>query len=137
MALKQNGGALSSRIFLSRSIMALSVRLLPALIALLSLLSLAAPAGAQSTPSLQGVWTGTRTESGSLGSLPATSLQTFTLYQTAPGGNVVGTIAIYWPGTSYYWSGAASGSITGTTLSLTFTPEIVNLPSGNTACGET
>ncbi len=100
-------------------------------------LGLSRPAFAQSSPSLQGSWIGYRTETGSLGSLPANSTETYVLYQASPGGNVVGTIAIYWPGTTYYWSGSASGTVSGSNLSLTFTPEVVNLPAGNTACGET
>jgi hypothetical protein len=106
------------------------------LLALLCFFGFATQASAQ-TVNLQGTWTGVRTESGALGSLPATSNQVFALYQTSGGSTVVGTIAIYWPGTSYYWSGSATGTISGSTMSLTFTPEIVNLPSGSTACGET
>ena len=64
---------------------------------------------------------GSRTETGSLGPFPANSNQSLTLFQVSPGGNVVGTLTTYWPGTNYTWSAYASGTITGSTLALTWT----------------
>jgi YD repeat-containing protein len=135
MARNRNG--LGLRICLSRLLAPLPLKLTLALILLACLSLFSSTAAAQSTPSMQGVWTGTRNETSPPSGLPADSIQTFTLYQTSPGGAVVGTVAIYWPTTSYYWSGSASGTISGSTISLTFTPEIVNLPSGASACAET
>jgi RHS repeat-associated protein len=98
---------------------------------------LAPPAQAQTFPNFSGGWTGTRTQTGAVPpGLPATSNQTLTLFQTAPGGNVVGTLATYWPGTPYYWTSYASGTITGSTMAFTFTPTVSNLPAGTMACGE-
>jgi RHS repeat-associated protein len=109
-----------------------------ALVAIATLLTyLAPPAQAQTFPNFSGAWTGTRTQTGLVPpGLTATSNQTLTLFQTAPGGNVVGTLATYWPGTPYYWTSYASGTITGSTMAFTFTPTVINLPGGTTACGE-
>lgn len=76
--------------------------------------------------------------SSSPSNLPAVSNQTLMLYQVSPGGNVVGTLSTYWPGTPYSWSSYASGTISGSTLTLTWTiiPSTVNLPAGDSACGE-
>ena len=104
---------------------------------LLALLCCLLPASSQAV-SLQGPWNGTRTQTPP-GSLPASSNQTLTLYQASPGGAVVGMLSTYWPGTAYYWAASASGTISGSTLTLTWsiTPGTVNLPSGTMACGET
>ena len=88
---------------------------------------------------MQGQGSGSRTESGSLGGLPANSTQEIVLFQVTSGGPVVGSLTTVWPGTPYTWSAAVSGTISGSTMSLTWTitPGSVNLPAGNTACGET
>ena len=103
-----------------------------------TLLTYFAPsAQAQTFPNFSGAWNGTRTQTGTIPpGLTATSNQTLTLFQTAPGGNVVGTLATYWPGTPYYWTSYASGTISGSTMAFTFTPTVINLPGGTTACGE-
>ena len=96
----------------------------------------ALPATAQ-VAYLQGTMNGARVESPSAPGLPAGSNQAVTLYQVPGSSSVVGTMATYWPGTAYYWQAKVSGTISGSTLSLTWTPGLVNLPAGDTACTET
>jgi RHS repeat-associated protein len=97
----------------------------------------ARPAYAQTTPLLQGGWGGARTQTGTIPpGLTANSSQTLTLYQTTPGGSVVGSLATWWPGTPYYWTSYVSGTISGSTMSFSFTPTVANLPAGDVACGE-
>jgi RHS repeat-associated protein len=96
-------------------------------------------ASAQTPLNLTGSWTGERVETGSFGSLPANSNQVLILYQTTSGGPVVGLLSTFWPGTPYYWSAYASGTLSGDALNLTWTviPATVVLPAGNTACSVT
>jgi RHS repeat-associated protein len=113
-------------------------RRLAAFVALACLLFAALPASAQTFPNFSGTWTGTRTET-IPGSPPSTSNQALTLYQVTPGGSVTGMLTTYWPGTAYTWSAYASGTISGSTLALTWTiiPSTVFMPPGSGACGET
>src|ERR1700735_3774035 len=109
-----------------------------ALLAIACLLSASPPAHAQTFPNLSGTGTGTRTQSPPPSGFPATSSQALTLYQVSPGGNVTGMLTTYWPGTAYTWTAYASGTISGSTLALTWTiiPGTAVLPSGGVACGE-
>ena len=92
-----------------------------AFIAVAFLLFASLPVSAQTFPNLSGTGTGNRTESGSLGGLPANSSQALTLFQVSPGGNVTGMLTTWWPGTAYTWSAYVSGTISGSTLALTWT----------------
>jgi RHS repeat-associated protein len=107
-----------------------------ALLTLLTLLIFALPAAAQTFPNLSGTWTGSRVQTSPPPGTPANSNQVMTLYQVSPGGNVVGTITTYWPGTNYTWTGYASGTISGSTLALTYTMiPSTEIPSGG-GCSE-
>jgi len=110
-----------------------------AFIAVAFLLFASLPVSAQTFPNLSGTGTGNRTESGSLGGLPANSSQALTLFQVSPGGNVTGMLTTWWPGTAYTWSAYVSGTISGSTLALTWTiiPSTVVEPPGVGACGTT
>jgi RHS repeat-associated protein len=98
-----------------------------------------ANASAQTLPNLSGAWTGQRTQTQTGGDMPANSNQVLTLYQLASGDAIIGILSTYWPGTAYYWSAAASGTLSGNTLTLTWTiiPGTVSLAPGHIACGET
>ena len=131
MPAKQQGRNAPRRFSSSRSFAALV--LLTAFLLFVSL-----PAHAQTFPNLSGTGTGTRTQSPPPSGFPATSSQALTLYQVTAGGNVVGTLTTYWPGTAYTWTAYVSGTISGSTLALTWTiiPGTAVLPSGGVACGE-
>jgi RHS repeat-associated protein len=86
---------------------------------------------------LSGVWTGTRTETN--GGVASSSNQVLMLYQLSSGDPVVGTLTTYWPGSTNHWNAVASGTVSGSALTLTWTiiPASVSLPPGSTACSAT
>lgn len=94
----------------------------------------AQPATAQTFPLLQGGWGANRTSTNN--GVPTYSTQSLTLYQVSSGGNVVGTLTTYFPGTAYYWTSYVSGTISGSTLNMTWTITSSYMGSGS-ACGGT
>ena len=96
------------------------------------LLGAALPASAQTFPNLSGTWTTNSTITPAPPSMPSAFNAVSTYHQVSPGGNFVGTLTNYWPGTPYTATYYLSGSISGTTLTTTATiiPSTVVLPSG-------
>ena len=132
MSAKHKGRSVRGRFSVLLSLIVLSL-----IVAASFLTYTARPAYAQTTPLLQGGWGGARTQTGTVPpGLTANSTQSLTLYQTTPGGNVVGNLTTWWPGTAYYWTAYVSGTISGSTLALSFTPTVVVYPPGDVACGE-
>src|SRR5580704_3094880 len=123
MSIKRQGRSASG--FISFT---LSLAVLALITAAASLTYTARPAYAQTIPNLTGSFPSSRSDG---------SLQTLTLHQVSAGGNVVGNLTTWWPGTLYYWTSYVSGSISGSTLTMTWTITNSVMPSGTVACGET
>ncbi len=116
--------------FLLRSLIpGLAAALVPALLCL----ALASPMMAQ-TFNVQGTWNASYTESPAPMGLPSNISGVLTLYQSSSS-SVVGTAFSYIPGTAYFVTAYASGTVSGSTLTLTTTPTAYNLPGGVTPCG--
>jgi len=105
-----------------------------AFLAVAFLTCFALPASAQ-TINISSSSIATRTQTPPPSGLPAVSNQSMTLVQDSSG-NVKGTLTTYWPGTPYFWTSYVSGTISGTSLPITWTITSAVLPPGAVACGE-